>query len=57
MTQDLDVAPTPSAHLECPDCGEHIPVTINTLVTDDGELVAEFDTVEVWAHSFTHDSR
>lgn len=48
-----------SATLECPDCGEHLPVRFRVEVGDvdsTGELQADAvaDLSDLWAHAWTH---
>lgn len=41
--------------LQCPDCGELIPVGVKPGEVIDGEILIESDLSEVWAHAWTHD--
>jgi hypothetical protein len=46
-----------TAHVECPECAEVIPVPLTiTLRAEGTELVANVtsDTADLWAHAWTH---
>jgi hypothetical protein len=47
-------ASVPLLHVECPECKQEIPVTLETEVRD-GNLELDVCMADVWAHSFTHD--
>ena len=56
MSDPMDIAAHAVAHVECPDCGDVIPLTLGEPVIDeDGDLTVDIRTDDVWAHSWTHD--
>ena len=48
-----------TVHVQCPDCGTSVPMTLHTKgTTSQGnvlQLVVEPDYTDLWAHSWTHE--
>ncbi|MFE0647492.1 hypothetical protein ACFVZH_02725 [Streptomyces sp. NPDC059534] len=53
------MAATCTVHIQCPDCGVALPITMQTWSTSSDhnvlQLVFEPDYTDVWAHAWTHD--
>lgn len=53
------MAATCTAHVQCPECGVAIPITMQTCSAtsecDHLMLVVEPDYTDVWAHTWSHE--